>query len=503
MHLKRLEAFGFKSFADRTVFEFEHGVTGIVGPNGCGKSNVVDAIKWALGEQRPTSIRGSEMADVLFAGSGSRKPLGLSEVSLVFDNADGFLPTETDEVILTRRLYRDGTSEYLLNKQLTRLKDIRELMMDTGGGRGALSILEQGKIDAVLQENPVERRHVFEEAAGVSRYRQRQRETTRKIEQLDDNLARLRDVIKVGEKQLRSIRAQAGRAERFRTLEKELRARRIELGLHRYERLLSERSEATARVEDLASQEAEANSRLAEASTDLSGKERAVDELRGRAATLEAEAGKAEGAAEAALERASSADALAGELEGRIQWYEGEIEVTLRRLEEAQEQTDLSQKDEDAADSDVETQDDALAAAEAAIQAALESLRATEEQVASLRAEALELLDRKGRLANARARATAEEESLRARGVRIAARREEVATVLHNAETGEAGAREEATAAGQQRDGAAHELREAEEAVARGEAKLEDLRGRQASLDRAVSAARSRLDVLTSLRDRH
>ncbi|NUN52452.1 MAG: fused MFS/spermidine synthase [Planctomycetaceae bacterium] len=241
MHLKRLEAFGFKSFADRMEFDFGRGVTGIVGPNGCGKSNVVDALKWALGDQRPTSVRGTEMADVLFAGSGGRKPLGLAEVSLTFDNADRFLPLDLDEVVLTRRLYRDGTSEYLLNRDQARLKDIRELFMDTGGGRGALAILEQGKIDAVLQENAVERRLVFEEAAGIARYRLRQKETQRRIEHLDENLLRLRDILSVSEKQLRSMRAQAGRAERYRALEESLRAKRVELGLWRYARLLEER----------------------------------------------------------------------------------------------------------------------------------------------------------------------------------------------------------------------------------------------------------------------
>jgi len=247
MYLKRLEAFGFKSFADRMTFDFGRGVTGIVGPNGCGKSNVVDAVKWALGEQRPTSVRGTEMADVLFV--------------------------DADEVILTRRLYRDGTSEYLLNREPSRLKDIREIFLDTGGGRGALAILEQGKIDAVLQENPVERRMVFEEAAGISRYRLRQKETLRRIEDLDENLVRMRDLLAEREKQLRSMRAQAGRAERYRALELEIREKRIRVGLWKYERLLAEREEAAARVGELAAREAEVNARLADLSGDLAARE--------------------------------------------------------------------------------------------------------------------------------------------------------------------------------------------------------------------------------------
>ena len=503
MHLKRLEAFGFKSFADRMEFDFGRGVTGIVGPNGCGKSNVVDALKWALGEQRPTSVRGTEMADVLFAGSGGRKPLGLAEVSLTFDNQDRFLPVDLDEVVLTRRLFRDGTSEYLLNRDQARLKDIRELFMDTGGGRGALAILEQGKIDAVLQENAVERRLVFEEAAGIARYRLRQKETQRRIEHLDENLVRLRDILSVSEKQLRSMRAQAGRAERYRALELEIRSRRIEVGLWRYARLLEEREAAAARVGELAAREAEVNSRLAALSGDLSAHEGRVAGLRDRAAGLEAEAGKAEGAAEAAVERASSAEKMAGELEGRISWYEGEIQVTLRRLEEASEQARAAMAAEAEAEGAVAAREADLGEAEIGIAgAAAESGRRSEE-VRQLRARSLDVLERRGRAANACARLAAEEEGLKARGSRLASR---VGTVSADGERLLAAAAEAAAAAAGALETAAaarDHLREEEGRAATLETRMADVRERLGALDRAVHAARSRLDVLTALRDRH
>jgi chromosome segregation protein len=169
--LKRLELVGFKSFADKTVFEFSPGVTAVVGPNGSGKSNVVDAVRWVLGEQSAKSLRGGEMTDVIFNGSTARKSLGLAEVSLVFDNARNVLATPAAEVQITRRVYRDGEGEYLINGQPSRLRDIKDLFLGTGAGAGAYCIIEQGRVDALLQASTVDRRSIFEEAAGISRFK--------------------------------------------------------------------------------------------------------------------------------------------------------------------------------------------------------------------------------------------------------------------------------------------------------------------------------------------
>ena len=169
--LKSLELFGFKSFADRTRFEFDPGITGVVGPNGSGKSNVVDAIKWILGDQSPKSLRGKEMTDVVFNGSRGRKPSGLAEATLTFDNSSGFLPIPQPEVHIGRRLMRSGESEYLINGGAARLKDVRDLLVGTGAGSSAYCIIEQGRVDQVLQANATSRRGIFEEAAGVSRFK--------------------------------------------------------------------------------------------------------------------------------------------------------------------------------------------------------------------------------------------------------------------------------------------------------------------------------------------
>jgi chromosome segregation protein len=220
MRLKKLILHGFKSFADRTEFSFDTPITGIVGPNGCGKSNVVDAFKWVLGEQSAKSLRGDAMMDVIFNGADARQPAGMAEVTLVFENpkdAEGkrALTLDMDEVSVGRRLFRDGLSEYQVNNQVNRLKDIRELFFDTGVGVDAYSVIEQGRVAAMLDANPAERRQIFEEAAGISKFKQRKKEAERKLERVDQNLLRVHDVLEELERRLRSVKAQATRARSY------------------------------------------------------------------------------------------------------------------------------------------------------------------------------------------------------------------------------------------------------------------------------------------------
>ncbi len=216
MRLKRLELFGFKSFADRTIFEFgDDTLTGIVGPNGCGKSNVVDSLRWVLGETRAKSMRGSEMADVIFKGSSSRPALSVAEVTLHLDNSSETIADRGPEVSITRRVYKSGEGEYLIDGERVRLKDLREMLFDTGMGSRGYSVLEQGKIDAVLSQNPLERRRIFEEAAGVSRYRQRKHETELRLKRVFQDTERLDDILGELRTRVRSLKIQAGKAERF------------------------------------------------------------------------------------------------------------------------------------------------------------------------------------------------------------------------------------------------------------------------------------------------
>jgi chromosome segregation protein len=218
MYLKSLELTGFKSFAHRTVLDFHPGITAIVGPNGCGKSNVLDAIRWVLGEQSAKALRGGEMADVIFSGTDSKQGVGMAEVSLTFADCEKELGTEYNEVRITRRVFKDGGSEYLLNKTSCRLKDIQMLFMDTGIGRTAYSIMEQGKIDLVLSSRPEDRRAIFEEAAGITKYKAQKKEALRKLEYTDANLIRLADIMKEVKRQIGSLQRQAGKARRYKSL---------------------------------------------------------------------------------------------------------------------------------------------------------------------------------------------------------------------------------------------------------------------------------------------
>ena len=225
--LTAIELVGFKSFADRTRFEFPEGITAIVGPNGSGKSNVVDAMKWVLGEQSVKSLRGKEMADVIFAGSAGRKPLNSAETSLFFDNSAGLLPVESAEVRITRRVYRSGESEYLVNGQISRLRDIRELFSGTGAATEAYSVIEQGRVDALLVASGRDRRLVFEEAAGITRFRSRRAEALRRLERTDQSRRRLADLLGEIAGRLATVRQQAARARRHQELTARLKSLRL------------------------------------------------------------------------------------------------------------------------------------------------------------------------------------------------------------------------------------------------------------------------------------
>ena len=264
MYLKRLELQGFKSFADKTVLEFKPGITSVIGPNGSGKSNISDSIRWVLGEQSMKSLRGSKSEDIIFNGTQNRKSLGFAEASIVIDNSDGALPIEFEEVTVTRKIYRSGESGYFINRVPCRLKDVLELFMDTGIGKDGYSIIGQGKIDEILSNKSEDRRHIFEEAAGIVKYRVRKGESEKKLEQTKLNLLRINDILAEIETNLDPLRIQAEKARQFLDLREEL--KNIEVGLFLYniqnykekleqvisdeEILASQRDDETAKLEE-------------------------------------------------------------------------------------------------------------------------------------------------------------------------------------------------------------------------------------------------------------
>lgn len=264
MYLKRLEMQGFKSFADKTVLEFMPGITSVIGPNGSGKSNISDAIRWVLGEQSMKSLRGSKSEDIIFAGTQNRKSLGFAEASLIFDNTDGKLPVEYTEVTVTRKIYRSGESGYFINKTPCRLKDVLELFMDTGIGKDGYSIIGQGKIDEILSNKSEDRRHIFEEAAGIVKYRVRKAESEKKLEHTKLNLLRINDILAEIESNIEPLKLQSEKAKKFLSLRDEL--KKIEVGLFLYN-IDSYKEKLQKVIEDeeiLKSQNEEASSKMQE-----------------------------------------------------------------------------------------------------------------------------------------------------------------------------------------------------------------------------------------------
>jgi len=288
MYLKNLTVFGFKSFADKTALNFEPGVTGIVGPNGCGKSNVSDAIRWVLGEQSAKALRGGEMADVIFNGTDSRKPMGMGEVSLTLGGVGeeslkaAGVEVSYDEVTITRRIFRDGGSEYFLNRTPCRLKDIQQLFMGTGIGRTSYSILAQGHITQILSSKPEDRRMIFEEAAGITKFKSQKKESLRKLEYTEQNLLRIADTIKEVKRQIGSLQRQAGKARRFKQIQQELQHLETQLVRHQFDVLQGEITERQAAVEGLRNE-------IETGSNDILRFENEISELRGRLSELEHE----------------------------------------------------------------------------------------------------------------------------------------------------------------------------------------------------------------------
>ena len=308
MRLKKLILQGFKSFADRTEFVFDSPITGIVGPNGCGKSNVVDGFKWVLGEQSAKSLRGEAMMDVIFNGSGGRKPAGMAEVVLVFDNprrADGLrtLNLDVDDVAVGRRLFRDGTSEYQINSKSARLKDIRELFLDTGVGVDAYSVIEQGRVAALLEANPEERRLIFEEAAGISKFKQRKKESQRKLEKVDQNLLRVNDIVEEVEKRLRSVKIQAGRARTFKEYSDRLGELRLTYALHEYHTHRGQHGELHTATEDAQFRLDDAAANLARKQNELATKREELDAASRQRQQVEYELVEAKAAMQSAQQR--------------------------------------------------------------------------------------------------------------------------------------------------------------------------------------------------------
>ena len=359
MYLKNLTLLGFKSFSDKTSLNFQPGVTAIVGPNGCGKSNVSDAIRWVLGEQSAKALRGGEMADVIFNGTDGRKPMGMAEVSLTLGDMDqdhlraAGVEVAYNEATITRRIFRDGNSEYFINRTGCRLKDIQQLFMGTGVGRTSYSILAQGHITQILSSKPEDRRMIFEEAAGITKYKSQKRESLRKLEYTDQNLLRIADLIREVKRQIGSLQRQAGKARRYKQISQELQHLDTQLARHQFDVLAAEITEKQATAERLRDE-------IATGSAELLRCEDEIKQLRERLSELEHEVA---GHQQRSLE-----------LKGEADRHESRIQFNEERLRELASQNtkalaDITQAEErcHAASAELQAVTERLAASENAL----------------------------------------------------------------------------------------------------------------------------------------
>ena len=288
MYLKSIEVNGFKSFAHKMIFKFEHGITGIVGPNGSGKSNVADAVRWVLGEQRAKQLRGSRMEDVIFSGTELRKPMGSAYVAITLDNSDHSLPIQFEEVTVARRVYRSGESEYLINGSACRRKDIVELFFDTGIGKEGYSIIGQGQIEQILSGKPEERRELFDEAAGIVKYKKNKLETQKSLEIERENLVRVTDILTELERQVGPLKKQSEHAREYLLLRDQLKDEDVKLFLLENQNLEKELKELDEKIEIAQREINEANQTLAKAKEKYGKQEEFLDHLKQEIETITA-----------------------------------------------------------------------------------------------------------------------------------------------------------------------------------------------------------------------
>ena len=399
MKLKKLELYGFKSFAQRTEIVFDEGITGIVGPNGSGKSNIGDAVRWVLGEQSAKTLRGASMSDVIFNGTQKRKPLSYCEVSLVFDNDDHALAMEAAEVMVTRRVYRNGESEYYLNRTACRLKDVVDLFRDTGIGKEGYSIIGQGRIDEILSRKSEDRRQVFEEAAGIVKFKARKEEADKKLQRTLENLERVDDILDELTKRLKPLEEQSRNARVYLELSTELKDLDLNLFLIRSDR-------ARARLSELESELLTVQTILADTESNLTDKTARRDETQNRIDQLEEAITKARTELMECAEHVHESQKKLSALQSRRETRSENRQRIVREQEEAQERLAEIEKDHARIQADVEKQHSLITDAEQilrATQEAAEKAQAKEKEAdAALEAQKAAVIDQMNRLSDVR-----------------------------------------------------------------------------------------------------
>lgn len=499
MYLQSLEISGFKSFATRTLVEFHRGVTAVVGPNGCGKSNVLDAIRWVLGEQSAKALRGGEMADVIFSGTDSRQPLGMAEVSLTFSECEQELGVEWNEVRITRRVFRDGKGEYLINRTPCRLRDIHHLFMDTGIGRSAYSIMEQGKIDQILSSKPEDRRAIFEEAAGITKYKSQKKEALRKLDYTEANLLRVSDIIKEVKRQIGSLQRQAGKARRYQALLESLRTFDTHLSHRKFSKFADEletiREDLTkledskkGQEEQIVTQEQELENHRSQ----LGSIDAEISQIRDAAQTLRNRVVSAESRIESHQHRQTEFEELIGR-------NESDIVAARAKTEEQESQIQQTDRQIEELINTLRVGEEALSVQDAKLQAVRSERQDIEQSLTQTQQEASRLEGELGRVRSEMATANAQTEAAEAR-----------LAMLHGEYSGAQAAQEEMNTRASDHDSRlsslTSQLEEARAQSAQFQERLETLNSSKQAieseatqLDRKLTELRSRLEILRQL----
>ncbi|MCM8795854.1 MAG: AAA family ATPase [Candidatus Omnitrophica bacterium] len=400
MYLKKLELVGFKSFLNKTTLNFEPGITAIVGPNGSGKSNLYDSIRWVLGEQSAKSLRGCDMQDVIFNGSDTKEPLSMAEVSLTFDNHSKFFNVDSDEVVITRRLFRSGESEYLLNKSPVRLKDITDLFLGTGIGAESYSLVAQGKIDLILSSRPEDRRLVFDEAAGITKYKSQKKEAMRKLEETQQNLLRVNDIISEVKRQISSLERQANKAHRYKEIFAELKTKEVNLALLQKNKLLMQKDQIIKQLADLEAEEKKLVQVVQDEETIFSSRAKELKILQDKIINIRNEILNLENLISRNSERISFNQKRLEELELEKSNLKKEIENRQNKLLLDEEKLERFQVEYRSIEKEIETRQATLREKEGQLNAIVSAIKVSLENINNAKREILNLAAEISRLKN-------------------------------------------------------------------------------------------------------